>query len=102
MNRLTGNLCDCSVGKPSANNCHRKKQQRGLEFFHQDERVAPACFPLLKSSGGSHHSQFPPIGRRTAMRRTLSPRRAVTLSTNTLMSSAGRFSSRLTASASRV
>src|SRR5215211_5260062 len=72
LNRLADEICNSSISKATANHCDGEQKQRGLEFFQEDDRVAPASFPLPNETLHAHLT-YPSMGRRTLMRRTLSP-----------------------------
>src|SRR5512139_4235 len=93
VNWFTGNICNRRISKAAADHGNRKNKQWRLELSEQNDCVTPACFPLSKAGRGFYHLFPPSMGRRTVMRRTLSPTREATLTTSTLISSAGRFSS---------
>src|SRR5215213_2024966 len=74
VHRRADQICDGRVSKASSDHGDREKEQWSLKLLHEDQRVAPACFPLPQLFGEWLHMNrvTPSMGRRTAIRRTLS------------------------------
>src|SRR5215203_4355837 len=88
-NGFTHQIRNRPIEQSATDNGYRKDEQWNTKFIQQDQCIAPGGFPLPQCF--FHSREYPSMGRRTDIRRTVSPTRDVTFTTSTLISSAGRF-----------